>query len=161
MTEEQIYGDWTESGVAFALAEHDAVFTVEESAKIHDEVPGRHTKNLFLKDTRGGHWLVVLPAERRADLKAMAAVLGAGRFSFVNPDEMMRLLGVAPGSVTPLAALGPSAAEVALVFDASFAGGGQIAVHPLRNTATVSVDFEELRAWMSTRGCPSRIVDLP
>ena len=161
MTEDEIYAAWTADGISFTLVEHGAVFTVEESAGIHDAVPGRHTKNLFLKDKRRAYWLVVLPADRRADLKSMAVVLGAGRFSFANPGDMLRLLGVTPGSVTPLAALSPAAADVAVVFDASFAGSGQIAVHPLRNTATVALDFEEMIGWMSKQGRPCRIVDLP
>ena len=161
MTEDQIYAAWNAAGIAFTLVEHDAVFTVEESTRIHNAVSGRHTKNLFLKDKRGAYWLVVLPAERRADLKSMAVVLGAGRFSFANPDDMLRLLGVTPGSVTPLAALCPAAADVAVVFDASFVGSGRIAVHPLRNTATLAVDFEEMIGWMFKQDRPCRIVDLP
>ena len=36
--------------IACDMHEHAAVFTVEESAQLHDEIAGRHTKNLFLKE---------------------------------------------------------------------------------------------------------------
>ena len=39
--------------------EHPAVFTVEESEKLDREMPGGHTKNLFLKDAKGRLFLVV------------------------------------------------------------------------------------------------------
>ena len=160
MNEEQIYADWTSSGLRFALTEHEPVFTVEQSAAVHDTVPGRHTKNLFLKDNRGQHWLVVLPADQRADLKGMAAVLGSGKLSFASADAMLRLLDVTPGSVSPLAALSPAAQDVIVVFDAALAGAGNVAVHPLRNSATVNVDFAELVGWMSARGRPPRVAKL-
>ena len=38
------------AGIAWTMTEHRAVYTVEESAQLHAELPGAHTKNLFLKD---------------------------------------------------------------------------------------------------------------
>ena len=35
--------------IPFEAHEHAAVFTVEESRKIDADIPGSHTKNLFLK----------------------------------------------------------------------------------------------------------------
>ena len=39
-----------ELGIATTTEEHAAVFTVAESAELHRQLPGGHTKNLFLKD---------------------------------------------------------------------------------------------------------------
>jgi len=161
MTEDQIFADFAQKGIAYELLEHPAVFTVEQSAAVHDALPAAHTKNLFLKDKRGDYWLVVLPIDRRADLRAIAAVVGAGKFSFGKPDEMARLLGVEPGSVTPLAAVAAPSGTVQVVFDASFRSHARIAVHPLRNTATIAVDFERLIEWLSEMGVTLRVETLP
>lgn len=161
MTEDDIYEEFSRAGVAVEKLEHPAVFTVEESAAIHAALPAAHTKNLFLKDKKGGYWLVVLPSERRADLKAFAELLGAGKFSFGKPDDMERLLGVTPGAVTPLAAANAPVGEVSLVFDASFEQAERIAVHPLRNTATVALPFAALVTWLESHGHSARIVSLP
>ena len=90
-------------GIAVKTRDHPPVFTVEESKALRDEIPGGHTKNLFLKDAGGAFWLVTVPAQARVDLKALPHAIGCKRVSFGKADDMERLLGVAPGSVTPLA----------------------------------------------------------
>ncbi len=160
MTEDELYADLAERGVTMQKHEHPPVYTVDESAAIHAALPAAHTKNLFLKDKRGKYWLVTLPHDRRADLKAYADLLGAGKFSFGKPEDMERLLGIAPGAVTPLAAPNAPAEELTVVFDASFGDQPLIAVHPLRNTATIALPFDALQAWLRDKGHAPRIVTL-
>lgn len=154
MTENELYTALAADGIAIEKLEHEAVFTVEESAGIHAALPASHTKNLFLRDKRGAFWLIVLSSERRADLKSIAETLGAGKFSFAKPADVERLLGVTPGAVTPLAAVNAPAGEVRVVFDAVFQTSDRIAVHPMRNTATIALAFGELRQWLSARNVP-------
>ncbi|MFK4870548.1 prolyl-tRNA synthetase associated domain-containing protein [Novosphingobium sp. ZW T3_23] len=160
MSEDDIFEEFARDGVVLEKLEHAAVYTVEESAAIHEALPAAHTKNLFLKDKQGGFWLVTLPSERRADLKAFAARLGAGKFSFGKPEDMERLLRVSPGAVTPLAAAN-AAGEVNVVFDAAFREAERIAVHPLRNTATIALPFAALESWLSGKGVATQVVVLP
>lgn len=160
MTEDELYADFTDRGVKMQKHEHPAVYTVEESAAIHEALPATHTKNLFLKDKKGKYWLITLPHDRRADLKVYAELLGAGKFSFGKAEDMERLLQVSPGAVTPLAAPNAPAEELTVVFDDSFAARSLIAVHPLRNTATVALPFEALQAWLRDRGHAPRILAL-
>jgi Ala-tRNA(Pro) deacylase len=161
MTEEQIYDEFERSGIAFEKLEHDPVFTVEESAAIHKVMTAAHTKNLFLKDKGGSFWLVVLPSDRRADLRAIAKNVGAGKFSFGKAEDMERLLRVAPGAVTPIAAANAPPGIVPVVFDASFEKQERIAVHPLRNSATIALAFDRLIEWLSEKGVPVQIAPIP
>lgn len=144
--EERLLSDLREAGVPFEAQEHEAVFTVEESADLHARIPGQHTKNLFLKNDKGRFWLVTMPHDRRADLKFIGKQAGAGKLSFGKPDAMERLLGVTPGAVTPLAAINDAGGEVTVVLDAAFDAEGAIAVHPLRNTATLVLKVADLVA---------------
>ena len=59
-------------GVAHVTHEHRPVFTVAEGDDIKAALPGGHTKNLFLKDRRGGLWLVCALGETAIDLNALA-----------------------------------------------------------------------------------------
>ena len=93
-----------ELGIRTTTVEHEPVFTVEESVSLRESIPGAHTKNLFLKDNGGAFWLVTVPSEARVDLKALPVAIGSKRVSFGKAEDMDRLLGIAPGSVTPLAA---------------------------------------------------------
>ena len=91
-------------GIAHRTYVHPPVFTVAEAAALRGALPGGHCKSLFLKDKKGGLWLVVALEERRIDLKRLADALGAPRFSFGSAELLYEVLGVRPGSVTPFAA---------------------------------------------------------
>jgi Ala-tRNA(Pro) deacylase len=138
-------------GIPFAAYEHDAVFTVAESDAVNAAIPGAHTKNLFLKDKGGAFWLVTVPSEARVDLKALPAAIGSKRVSFGKADDMARLLGISPGSVTPLAAINAAPGSIAVVLDAALADADPVNVHPLRNTATLALAgtaiLDLLRHW--------------
>ena len=111
-----LMADLAALGISFESHEHVAVFTVAESRAIDRDIPGAHTKNLFLKDAAGDFWLVTVPAEARVDLKALPDAIGCKRVSFAKPEDMTRLLGIEPGSVTPLAMINaaPGSVGVAL-----------------------------------------------
>ncbi len=66
-----------ELGIAWQTYEHAPVFTVTESRALCVYIPGQHTKNLFLKDKKGGLWLVVAREDQRVDLNGLAKLLGA------------------------------------------------------------------------------------
>src|ERR1700743_2720367 len=76
-------------GIAWTRYEHVPVFTVEEAASVNAVQPGGHTKNLFLKDKKGGLWLVVLRDDFRLDLNALSKQLGSPRFSFGSGELLM------------------------------------------------------------------------
>jgi len=125
--------------------EHDPVFTVEEARALRGTIPGLHTKNLFLKDKKGALFLVTVPEDAAVDLKRLHTALGAkGRLSFAAGDRLVEVLGVQPGSVTPLALINDREQRVALVLHQAFSEAELVNVHPLRNTATMTlrvVDF--------------------
>src|SRR5687767_2368016 len=87
-------------GIDQTTHDHPAVFTVGESEAIKLEIPGAHTKNLFLKDSRDQLWLVSAEGHATIDLKRLHTVIGSGRLSFGKADLMEGTLGVTPGSVT-------------------------------------------------------------
>lgn len=141
--------------------EHEAVFTVEASAALHALIPGAHTKNLFLKDAGGRFWLVSAPHDARVDLKALSAVIGSKKLSFGKAEDMVRLLGVTPGSVTPLAAINDAERQVSVVIDSRLAEASRVNVHPLRNTATVALGGVDLLAFLAQVDHPPLVVMLP
>ena len=160
-SEDRLFADLAALNIVWQLVEHEAVFTVEESAKIDRDIPGAHTKNLFLKDAGGQFWLVTVPAEMRVDLKKLPQAIGSKRVSFGKADDMSRLLGVSPGSVTPLAAINDKGGEVVVVIDARLAAADRINVHPLRNTATVGLSPDDLIALLSHWLHPPVIAAIP
>lgn len=139
--------------------EHPPVHTVEEALPYWAALEGVHTKNLMLKGAKGGLWLVCVPTDRRLDLKALAAHVGAKKFSFASAETLAEALGVAQGSVSPLALINDKANAVALVLDAGMMSKPRITVHPLTNTATVSLTSAELLKVVAATGHRPEIVD--
>lgn len=137
--EKQLLTQLNEAGFSYNLYEHDAVHTVLESDKVNADLPGAHTKNLFLKDTHGSYYLVTVLSDKRVDLGRLSNILGAGRFSFGSAEDMKQYLSVTPGSVTPLAAINDNSIKVSIVLDEILAASPIVNVHPLRNTATLSL----------------------
>ena len=148
-------------GIAYDVVEHSPVFTVAESTEIHRQIPGAHTKNLFLKDAGGQYWLVTVPHDKRVDLKALPAVIGSKRVSFGKGEDMERLLGITPGSVSPLAAFNDADGVVRVVLDRSLAEAALVQVHPLRNSATGSLTGADLVRALTTWQHPPLIVEIP
>jgi Ala-tRNA(Pro) deacylase len=142
--EDRLFADFAALGIAYQLVEHEAVFTVEESSRVDREISGAHTKNLFLKDAGGRFWLITVPADTRVDLKKLPQAIESKRLSFGGADDMTRLLGISPGSVTPLAAINDNAGLVTIVIEASLFEAKQVNVHPLRNDATIGLTPDNL-----------------
>jgi Ala-tRNA(Pro) deacylase len=146
-------------GIAPVRIDHPPVHTVEEAMGYWEHIEGVHTKNLLLKGAKGGLWLVCVPTDRRLDLKALAAHLGAKKFSFANADTLFEALGVMQGSVSPLALVNDTSHSVQLVLAADMLHQPRITMHPLTNTATVSLASADFLAILNALGHRPEIID--
>jgi Ala-tRNA(Pro) deacylase len=146
-------------GIAPVAIEHPPVHTVEEALPYWSALEGVHTKNLMLKGAKGGLWLVCVPTDRRVDLKALAAHVGAKKFSFASAETLDQALGVAQGSVSPLALINDAAGAVTLVLAADMLRQERITFHPLTNTATVSLTSGEFLAVLDAIRHKPEVVD--
>ena len=149
---QDLFARLSELGIETHTVEHPPVFTVAGSSQLEREIPGAHTKNLFLKDEDGSLFLVVAMATARVDLKALARTLRAGRFSFGKPELLLAALGVPPGSVTAFAVINDPGQCVRLVIDAELMKHDTINCHPLENTATTSIARDDLLRFIRACG---------
>jgi Ala-tRNA(Pro) deacylase len=148
-------------GIAHSTVTHPPLFTVGQSQGLRGQIPGGHTKNLFLRDKKGALYLVTAEEDAAIELKSLHRRLGAsGRFSFGSADLLMETLGVVPGAVTPLAAINDSARRVTVVLDAALMEHAVINCHPLANTMTTSLARDDLVRFLQETGHPPRIVAL-
>lgn len=140
--------------------EHPPVYTVEEAKAHRADLPGTHTKNLFVRNKKKRMWLVTTHEDRPVDLKALGKRLRGGNLSFGSPERLRQYLGVEPGSVTPLAAINDEAGEVEVVLDRELAEAASVCCHPLINTMTTALSGPELIRFLQTVGHPPRLLDL-
>ncbi|MBN9063428.1 MAG: prolyl-tRNA synthetase associated domain-containing protein [Rhizobiales bacterium] len=157
-----LFARFDELGIRTETTEHAAAFTVEQSRRERGELPGGHTKNLFLKDKKGRIFLVTARERARIDLKRLHEAIGAsGRLSFASADLLMQTLGVTPGSVTCLAVINDVEGRVRLVLDAGLMDEATIYGHPLENTATTAIARDDLLRFLRASGHDPLIVALP
>jgi Ala-tRNA(Pro) deacylase len=160
LTRSALFDRLAELGIATRTLDHEAVFTVAQSNEIEADLPGAHTKNLFLKGDKGPLVLVVAKTSTTVDLKALAKTLGAGRFSFGKPDLLMSTLGVTPGSVTAFAIANDTDLKVNLVFDCELMTQDSLNCHPLENTATTNIARDDLLRFIRWTGHEPKIITL-
>ncbi|MFZ5719830.1 MAG: prolyl-tRNA synthetase associated domain-containing protein [Pseudomonadota bacterium] len=139
--------------------DHPAVFSVGESGKIKQDIPGAHTKNLFLKDAKGQLWLISAEGNAAIDLKRLHHVIGSARLSFGSADLMAETLGVTPGSVTAFGLINDTDHRVRLVLDRTLAEAELLNFHPLTNTATTTIRQEGFRRFLDVLGVTPIVVD--
>jgi len=159
-TRQDLFARLAQLGIETRTVEHEPLFTVAESSKLERELPGAHTKNLFLKDDGGELFLVVARTETRVDLKALAKILRAGRFSFGKPELLMQALGVPPGSVTAFAVINDPERRVRVVIDSELMQDDCVNCHPLENTATTNIARDDLLRFIRSCGHEPRIAML-
>lgn len=146
-------------GFVYEQYEHSAVYTIEEMDAL--ELPHKEqvVKNLFLRDDKKrNYYLVTLPGHMTANLKSLSERIPSRKLSFASEDDLRRLLMLEKGHVTPLGVLNNTEKNVTVVFDRSLQGQ-QIGIHPMENTATVFLAFEDVQKIIERHGNPIVLCD--
>lgn len=159
MSRDELLAFFDRLGLDHRTLDHPAVFTVGEGEDIKAQIPGAHTKNLFLKDARDQLWLISAEGHAQIDLKRLHTVIGSARLSFGSPERMAETLGVTPGSVTAFALVNDTERRVRFVLDRTLAEADLVNFHPLTNTATTTMSRAGFRAFLDALGVSPLVVD--
>ena len=150
-----------ELGIDYTRHEHPPVATVGEAEAHWAGIDATHCKNLFLRNQKGNrHYLVVLTASKRADLRAVADQIGDGKLSFASPERLMTHLGLTPGSVSPFGLINDRGHEVLVVLDRDFQKATRLAFHPNINTRTFTIAATDLKKFLDACGNPVQHVSV-
>ncbi len=158
-----IYSFLQRHRIPFQRFDHEAVFTCEQAKDIRTApMPGKDTKNLFLRDEKGKrHFLVTVGHEKRADIKALKAVFGVQKLSFGSPERLKEHLGVDPGSVTLLGLVNDPGHRVEFFIDQALWDADAVCCHPLVNTATLCIPHAGLEKFLQATGHAATVIDVP
>ncbi len=152
MNKEETYQYLREHGISFEITEHEAVYNMEEVAALSLPYPEADAKNLFVRDAKKQHYyMITTRGDKRVNLKEFRKSRGLANLSFASPEDLMEILGLIPGAVTPLGLLNDVAHRTELYLDASFEGG-LIGIHPNDNTATVWMQAADLADLLREQG---------
>lgn len=150
--EDQLFNFLKKQNIAYRLFKHQPVFTVHEKPVITEidceaasnaTIPEPHFKTLFLQDKKGTFFLASVLEDKRVDLNALSKILGCGRFSFGKAEDLLELLKLKPGSVTPFGLIFDCDNKITFVLDEDALKYQYVSFHPLRNDMTVVVTAED------------------
>lgn len=148
-----------ELGLEFSNIEHPPTHTVAESREIKTDIPGTHTKNLFMKDKKGNLVLISAGHDTALPLNQLHKLIGTQRLSFTNAELLWEALGVTPGSVTGFALMHDTALRVRFIIDAHLMSFETLNFHPMRNDMTTSIAREDFMTFVRATGHDPQPVD--
>jgi Ala-tRNA(Pro) deacylase len=146
--------------IKYKAYEHEAVFTVAESAHLKTAMAGLPCRNLFLRDKKEVMFLITAANDTKIDLKKLPALLACDRLSFGSPERLWRHLGVRPGSVCPFAIINDKNNDVEIILDAGMMQADLVNVHPLENTMSVAIAPAGLLKFLRETGHEPLVLDL-
>lgn len=159
---QEIYDLLHEQQISYEVTEHGKVYNMAEMDAL--ELPHKEflAKNLFVRDDKKQHfYLISMMEEKHIDLKSFSKTYQTRRLSFANEQEMLELLGVTPGAVTPFGLLNDKNIRVQFFLDKDFMEGeGLIGIHPNENTATVWIHTADLLPLIKGHGNEVQLITL-
>lgn len=152
----------TQLAIPYRRHDHPAVFSCEESNRLCPKMNGAHTKQLLMK-AKGKeiYVLAIVMHDKRVDTKSLAKDFGAQSLSFVSPEKLKELLGVTPGSVTPLGLIFDTEKKINVIVDEDAWKVGTFCFHPLVNTATLEIDHDGFEKFMKHTGHTYSVRKIP
>ena len=158
--ESALFALFDQLAISHRTMEHEATFTVAESREVKTDLPGGHSKNLFMRDKEGRFVLLSAHADARLALNKLHREMGTGRLSFASAEELETHLGIKPGSVTPFALINDPDHRVSFALEASLAAFDTLNFHPLRNDRTTAIGRADFDRFLSHLGRPLKVVDI-
>lgn len=162
MNKQEIYDFIKSKNIWHEITEHKAVFNMNELSEIEVPYPEYDAKNLFVRDDKKrNYYLITVKGDKRVDLKEFRRQNNTRPLSFASEQELMSIMNLIAGSVTPLGMLNDKELKVAFCLDKDFLNGKQIiGIHPNENTATLWLKVEDLISIIKEHGNEVNIVEL-
>ena len=160
MKKAEIYQYLTGKGISYEVTEHGAVYNMEDLAAMDLPYPDSDAKNLFVRDDKKrNYYLITVKGEKRVNLKEFRKAHGLRNLSFASPDDLMAIMGLIPGAVTPLGLLNAEEKKVIFYLDQELEDS-LIGAHPNDNTATVWMQSKDLMMLLKEHGTEVHVVEI-
>jgi len=138
---------------------HPAVYTNEQADLYTNHLNGFSAKNLFLSNHKGNRFfLLITRSDMKTDLKTLGEQLNESKLRFGSEEKMRKLLGITPGSVTPLAVINDTSRQVQTIFLREAWEADRIFCHPLVNTATLILKHQGIEKFLTVTNHEPKII---
>lgn len=162
MNKQELYDFLKNKNIAFEITDHPAVYNMADVADIEIPYPDGDAKNIFVRDDKKrNYYLITLKADKRVNLKEFKEQNKTRSLSFASPDDLMSIMGLTPGTVTPFGLLNDKDSIVHFFIDNELVGESKhIGVHPNDNTATIWLKTDDLLNIIGEHGNDIHIVNI-
>ncbi len=160
MKKTEVYQYLTEQNIPYEITEHRAVFNMEELDAVELPYPEWDAKNLFVRDDKKkNYYLITVKGDKRVNLKEFRKQHGLRNLSFASSEDLLEIMGLQPGSVSPLGLLNDEERRVYFFLDAEF-DGNKIGIHPNENTATIWLAAKDVMELIKKHGNDAEFVEI-
>lgn len=162
MNKTDVYNFLQQQKIWYEVTEHEAVYNMVELSAVELPYPDADAKNLFLRDgKKKNYYLITVKGDKRVDLKEFRKNQNTSALSFVSENDLMAIMKLIPGAVTPFGLLNDEERTVQFYIDREFFDGqGLVGVHPNDNTATVWLKAEDLVEMIRSHGNDVHIIEI-
>ena len=132
-------------GIAYKRTDHEHADTMEACRAIDGVLGVLICKNLFLCNRQKTRfYLLLMPGDKPFHTRDLSAQINSSRLSFGSPEDMERLLGVSPGSVSVMGLMNDPQGLVTLLIDSDMLRGEDFGCHPCVNTSSLKLRTSDL-----------------
>lgn len=129
----------------YRIIEHEAEGRSEEISRIRGNDPAQAMKAIVASVRGGGlgkrNAMAIIPGNRRLDMKAFLAHVGAQKGRFAEPELATELTGCVMGAIPPFS----FRKDLPLVVDGAFKNWDEVAFNAGRLDRSVFLAFEDYR----------------
>ena len=97
----RVYDFLDRLGIDYERVDHPALMTMEACESVDKILDTRICKNLFLRNAqRTQFYLLLMPGDKKFKTAVLSKQIGSARLSFAEPEFMLDMLDITPGSVS-------------------------------------------------------------
>ena len=162
MTKEEVYDYLNNRAIWYEITEHKAVYNMADLSEVVLPYPEADAKNILLRDDKKrDYYFITVKGNKRVELKEFRQKNNTRPLSFASESDLMEVIGLTPGSVSPFGILNDVECKVQFFIDeAFFEQPCLIGIHPNDNTATVWLKTDDLINIIKEHGNPVNTVQI-
>lgn len=143
--EHEVYKLLDNLGIKYTKINHPPLFTYEDSKKYNINIDAIVCKSLFIKNkNKSQYYIVLLPLDKKADLKQIQMELEETRLSFGDETTLQQKTGIKSGAVSIFNCINMKDKDIIYIIDETLLQYEKVAFHPNVNTETIIFSSKEM-----------------
>ena len=161
MNKQEIYNYLNSKNIKYEIINHLPVYNMFDLEKVNLPNKEYDAKNLFIRDDKKiNYYLITVKGNKKINLKEFRKVNNTRPLTFASDLDLLNILNLKPGSVTPLGLLNDKKIQVKFYLDDEFDLDSYIYVHPNDNTVTISLKVLDLINIIKEHGNLTNVIKL-